>query len=141
MMDFSKWANIDITEVEKGEGEYKEVSHGKYEVGVQAITFKESKKGDPMITIEFKILAGDFKNSRLWYNQVITQSFQRGIVSDFLTELGDGKEFKFRNWENLQDDLDAVKEIADELGYVLSFEANKKGFDVYKILEVFDAEE
>ena len=45
-----------------GNGTYKEVPHGNYEVAVQQMELKASKKGDPMVSIWFKIVSdGDYK--------------------------------------------------------------------------------
>ena len=82
---FDKWDKDIDTEglandvkeaAENGGGDYKEVPHGDYEVAVQQMELKASKKGDPMVSIWFKILEGEFKGSIIFYNQVITQGFQ-----------------------------------------------------------------
>lgn len=80
-MDFSKFDKAvdieglkhDIEEAKENGGNRREVPHGDYEVKVQKMELTESKKGDPMVSIWFKILTGEFKNSLLFYNQVITQ--------------------------------------------------------------------
>ena len=54
-------------------GNYEEVPYGTYEVNVEKIELRESKKGDPMVSIWFNIIAGNFKNSKIFYNQVINQ--------------------------------------------------------------------
>jgi len=84
---FSRWdKEIDTEGLQKdvaeaaangGGGNYKEVPHGNYEVAVQQMELKASKKGDPMVSIWFKIVSdGEYKGSMIFYNQVITQGFQ-----------------------------------------------------------------
>ena len=79
---FDKWDEaIDIEGIKKdiaeavangGQGNYKEVPHGNYEVAVQQMELKASKKGDPMVSIWFKIVSdGEYKGSMIFYNQVI----------------------------------------------------------------------
>lgn len=128
-----------------GTGEYKEVPHGDYEVAVQQMELKASKKGDPMVSIWFKILDGEFKNSIIFYNQVITQGFQVHIVnemlrkmmsestdSDLITEI----EFKsYKQYGNLI--MDIFEAINENFEYVLSYKKGKKDFSTYEIKEVF----
>ena len=65
-MDFSKFNKAvdlealkhDIQEAEEngGSGDYKDVPTGTYEVKIEKMEIKESKKGDPMLSVWFKIL-------------------------------------------------------------------------------------
>ncbi|MBF0848204.1 DUF669 domain-containing protein, partial [Streptococcus danieliae] len=67
-LDFSKWDGIDFNDLGT-EGDFPEIPYGTYEVKVNNIELKESKKGSLMIVFEFEIINGDFEKSRLWYNQ------------------------------------------------------------------------
>ena len=77
---FDKWnKSIDVAGLQKdiaeadqqnGSGDYKEVPDGTYEVKIEKIELKASSKGDPMVSMWFRILSGDFKNSMIFMNQV-----------------------------------------------------------------------
>jgi len=148
---FDKWnKSIDVEGLKKdiaeadqngGQGEFKEVPEGDYEVSIDKIELKESSKGDPMVSIWFKILEGDYKNSRLFMNQVITQGFQISQMNRFIKsmEVFDDDEVEFQNYSQYNDLLmDLFEQVdADNRQYLLSYTKNKKGFSVYKIKECY----
>ena len=133
----------DIAEADKngGQRDFEEVPEGDYEVSIDKIELKESSKGDPMVSIWFKILEGDFKNSRLFMNQVITQGFQISQMNRFIKsmEVFDESEVEFENYSQYNDLLmDLFEQVdADNSQYLLSYTKNKKGFPVYKIKECY----
>lgn len=127
-----------------GGGDFKEVPHGDYEVAVQQMELKASKKGDPMVSIWFKIVSdGDFKGSMIFFNQVITQGFQVHIVNEMLrmmvSECADNVpdiEFKsYKQYGNLI--MDIFEAINDNFEYALAYKKGKKDFSTYEIKEVF----
>lgn len=125
-----------------GTGEYKEVPHGDYEVAVQQMELKASKKGDPMVSIWFKILDGEFKNSIIFFNQVITQGFQVHIVNEMLrmmvSEMEDAPEIEFKSYKQYGNlIMDIFEAINENFEYVLSYKKGKKDFSTYEIKEVF----
>ena len=65
----------DIAEAkENGGGDYEKVPHGEYEVKLEKLELKPTKKdGSPMVSAWFTILNGKYKNFKLFMNQVITQ--------------------------------------------------------------------
>lgn len=148
-MDYSKFDKMvdldglkkDIESAKEGSGEYTEVPHGTYEVSIDKMELAESKKGDPMVTIWFKILNGEFENSRLFMNQVITKGFQIHIVNEFLRSLGSGKSVTFETYSqysnlimDIMESIDGTKEYHLEYG-------EKKGYNTFKILEIFELED
>ena len=147
---FDKWnKNIDveglkkdIAEADKGNlGDYPEVPIGTYEVKVEKMELKESSKGDPMVSIWFRILKGDFENSMLFMNQVITQGFQISQMNRFLKsmEAVDDSAVEFKDYGQYNDLLMDIFEAVDEnLEFLLEYKHNKKGYSVYSILEVYD---
>ena len=151
MSIFDKWNRAidtaglqkDIAEAEANgsSGDYKEVPVGSYEVKIDKMELKESSKGDPMVSVWFKILEGDFKNSRLFMNQVITQGFQISQMNRFIKsmEVFDDDEVEFQNYSQYNDLLmDLFEQVdADNRQYLLSYTKNKKGFSVYKIKECY----
>lgn len=129
-----------------GNGTYKEAPHGNYEVAVQQMELKASKKGDPMVSIWFKIVSdGDYKGSILFYNQVITQGFQihncNELLRKMVEEMGaDMPVVEFKSYKQYSELLmDIYEGIADNFEYALKYTANKKNkdFSDFEVTEVF----
>ena len=125
---------------ENGGGNYEEVPYGTYEVNVEKIELRESKKGDPMVSIWFNIIAGNFKNSKIFYNQVINQGFQIHLCNELLKSLDTGVNVEFDSYAQYNEVLMDVAEGTKTLEYALKYEENKKGFPTYEFTEVFEAE-
>lgn len=153
---FSKWdKEIDTEGLQKdieeaatngGGGNYKEVPHGNYEVAIQQMELKASKKGDPMVSIWFKIVSdGEYKGSMIFYNQIITQGFQIHNCNEMLrmivSEMGEDIPFvEFKTYKQYSELLmDIYEAVADNFEYVLKYTANKKNkdFSDFEITEVF----
>ena len=148
MSIFDKWNEAvdgkalakDFKEVEaNGGGTYEEVPFGKYEVKIEKMELKESRKGDPMFTCWFKILEGDRKNSIIFMNQVITQAFQIHIVCEFLRSLGTEVVVDFDgNYEHFNDTiLDVAEAVDGKLEFLIDY-YEKKGFPNFKVEEIYD---
>lgn len=152
MTIFDKWNSSidmdglmkDIAEADQnGGGEYKEVPVGTYEVKIEKMELKASSKNDPMVSIWFKILTGEFQNSYLFMNQVITQGFQISQMNRFLKSLEavDDEDVEFKNYSQYNDLLMDIYEAVDgHLEYLLEYTQNKKGYPVYTIKECYEAE-
>lgn len=147
-LDFSKFdkqvdlegLKKDIKEAENNSGDFREVPHGNYEVKIQKLELGESKKGDPMFICWMKILSGDYKNSLIFMNQVVTQGFQIHIVDDFLRSLDSGVEIGFESYGQYADMIMDVAEAIDgNLEYAVEYGENK-GFNTFKITDVFEVE-
>lgn len=150
-IDFSKFdKNVDLEglkndlkEVEEngGSGDFAEVSHGTYDVRINKLELTVSKKGDPMLSVWFKILAGEFKNSLIFMNQVITQPFQIHIAKQFLQSLESGIEVDFESYSQFEQlVMDIAEEIDGKLEYALKYDENNKGYNTFEITDVFDVE-
>jgi hypothetical protein len=128
---------------ENGGGEFKEVPHGDYEVAIQQMELKASKKGDPMVSIWFKIVSeGEFKGNLLFFNQVVTQGFQVHIVNEMprmmVSEMEDAPVIEFvsyKQYANLI--MDIFEAVNENFEYALSYKKGKKDFSTYEITEVF----
>lgn len=128
----------DVQEASQGQSEFKEVPHGTYEVEIEKLELKESKKKDPMVSIWFKIINGEFKDNRLFMNQVITKGFQIHIVNEFLRSLDSGCDIEFETYSQYGQLLMDVHEAVDgKLEFALEYGENK-GFNTFKVIEVFD---
>lgn len=152
---FSKWDEAidteglqkDIAEAAEnsGQGNFKEVPHGNYEVAVHQMELKASKKGDPMVSIWFKIVSdGEFKGSMIFYNQVITQGFQVHMVNEMLrmmtSEMKDAPVIEFTTYKQYANLLmDVFEAVAENFEYGLKYAANSKNkdFSTYEITDVF----
>ena len=139
----------EITENANGGGDYKEVPFGTYEVKVEQMEAKLSKeKKNPMVSIWFKILKGDYKDSMIFYNGVFHEDWMRHRVVDFLSAILDDDTHKAEINLILKDSninevndfvMDIHEQINGKLEYLLDY-GQKKGFNTYTIEEVFDAE-
>lgn len=149
-IDFSKFdkqvdldgLKNDVKEAEEngGTGNFKEVPLGTYEVAITKLELGESKKHDPMVKVWFKILEGEYKNSLLFMNQVITQGFQIHIVDEFLRSLETDVEIGFESYSQYAQLLmDVYEAVNGNFEYGLKYGENK-GFNTFEITEVFEVE-
>lgn len=140
----------DVDEAAQNEGgEYREVPVGTYEVKVEKMELvetgaKSKNPGMPMVSIWFKILEGDFKNSIIFYNKVIMGTSNDGFMihtnNEFLKSLESGVEVKFDKYSQYAQLLMDIHEAIDGRNeYSLHYGENKQGFKTYKIIQVFEA--
>lgn len=140
----SKSLSEDVKEVEKngGVGEFAEVPTGKYEIAIEKMEIKETKNGDPMFSCWMRILAGEFQNSLLFYNQVITKGFQIALVNKFLRSLESGIDVDstFIGYGEYNNMIMDIHEAIDDAGleYMIEYSKNKKDYPIYTIKEVFE---
>ena len=157
-MDFSKFdkqidqkkLSEDIKAAAENNVEFKEVPPGTYEVRVEKMEMvetgeKSKNPGMPMVSIWFKILDGEFKNSLIFYNKVILGTSNDGFMihtnNEFLRSLDSGLEVEFNSYSNYaQLLLDIHEAIDNKLEYALKYGENKQGFKTYEITDVFEVE-
>lgn len=126
---------------ENGTGSFKEVPHGDYEVEVNKMELIASKKGDPMVSIWFKVVSGEYKGSLIFFNQVITQGFQIHIVNELLRSMDTGLDVEFQTYKQYGSlIMDIAEEIDGQLEFALKYGKGKKDFSTYEITEVFEVE-
>ena len=129
----------DAEEAAKNGGNFKEVPYGTYEVKVNKMELKESKTNKPMLSIWFKILDGEYKDSIIFYNQVLSTGFGLHSADNFLRSLDSGVTVEFVNFKQYNNMiLDIVEAIDGVLEYGLEYSEGKNGFSNYKITDVFD---
>ena len=125
-----------------------EIPAGKYEVKVDNIEAKNSKNGNPMVSIQFRILAGKYEKSCIFYNGVFHEDWMRHRVAKMLSDLiADGDNTAMVNLilkgslsEVNNFCMDVAEDISDKkLEYLLDYGAGKKGYQTYKIAEVYEA--
>lgn len=138
----------DIQEAKNNSGgDYPEVPHGKYEVSIEKMELKATKKdGSPMVSIWMKICDGEFKGSMIFMNQKITQGFQIHIVNEFLRDLiqdcADAPDVEFKSYSQYANLLMDIHElIAEQFEYAVDYGVTKKGFDTFEITDVYALED
>lgn len=133
----------DVEEASKNPGgNWKEVPLGKYEVKIEKMELTQSKKGDPMFSVWFGVLAGEYKGSKIFMNQVCNQGFQLHIVNEFLRSLESDVEIpKFTGYGALNDTiLDVHEAINGKLEFELDYSQDKKGYKHFTITDTFDVD-
>lgn len=137
---FDKEIDKDIQKkIEEAENsEYVEVPLGDYEVKVDNMELKISKSGNPMVSIWFRIVAGDYNNNLLFMNQVINQPFQIGLANKILRALDPNKEVEFESYSKYANlILDIFEEIDGKFEYAIRY-GEKKGFSTFEVLDIFE---
>lgn len=146
---FDKWNKAvdldglkkDMASAEQGNGEYVDVPVGTYEVKLAKAELKASKKTqDPMVSLWFKVVAGDYKGQTIFMNQIVTQGFQLNIVNTFLRSMDTDVEIEFVDYKQYADMLLDVAEACEKTEFALKYGENAKGFKTFEIVEVFDVE-
>jgi hypothetical protein len=135
----------DVKEAAENTRSYKDVPHGKYEVEVNKMELTLSKKGDPMFTAWFKIVEGEYKNSLIFMNQVVTQGFQIHIVHEILRSLTSETAGEFNiEWTTYNRLAELVMDVFEAIDgkfeYGLNYAEGKKGFSTYEITDVYTLE-
>ena len=153
MSIFDKWdKNIDTEGLKKdiadaeangGTTEYREVPVGQYEVKIDKMEIRECGSerhaGEPMFCVQFRILQGDFENSCLFMNQLITEGWQIGNVNKFLRSLETDIDVEFKTYGQYNDLIMDIMEAVDgNLEFLLDYGKNKKGFNTYQIKDVYE---
>lgn len=141
-------ADVEEVEANGGPGDYPEIPEGQYEVEVELMEMVTSKKGDPMLKIWFKILDGEFEGQRIFYHGVMQPQaeyfgLQTHRNNKMLRALWDCEhdDVKFTNFSEYADlVMDIHEDIDGQFEYLLSKEVDKKGYDVLKIVEIFEVE-
>lgn len=137
---FDKEIDKDIQkQIEDAENsEYAEVPLGDYEVKVDNMELKISKSGNPMVSIWFRIIAGDYNNNLLFMNQVINQPFQIGLANKILRALDPNKNVEFETYSQYANlIMDIYEEIDGKFEYAIRY-GEKKGFSTFEVLDVFE---
>lgn len=117
------------------DGNFREVPHGEYEVSVEKLELKSSKKGDPMVSVWFKVVAGEYKGCHIFMNQVITYGFQIHLMNEFLRSMDTGLEIEFVQYSQYgQLLMDVAEAIDGKLEFAIAY-GEKKGFNTFENIE------
>ena len=129
-------------------GQREEVPVGKYEVKVDKLECKKSKAGNLMVSIWFRIMAGKFEKSVIFYNGVFHEDWMRHRVAKILSDLLDDGDrtaeinliLKSNNMDTINGFcMDIHEDIDGRLEYLLDY-GMSKGYNTYTITEVYDAQ-
>lgn len=140
-------------------GDYLEIPHDVYVVEIgrlekrngtvshEGLENRQSKKGDMMISIVFRILEGEFSDQLIFYNKLYsTHDFMRHQNTELLSALIDqpsmkpviNEILKSDNQDDINELCNYILEIAGQHEYTLDYNVTKKGYDTFTITEVFD---
>ena len=135
----------DVKKAQDNNKEYEKVPHGEYEVKVDKIEMKPTKTDQmPMVSIQFRIISGKYKNSCLFYNQKIKGTKDDGKMINmsihFIKSMGTDLNIEFLDYKQYAELLLDVAEFCDanKLEFAIKYEDNK-GYDKFTITEVFEA--
>ena len=136
----------DVQEAEKNQpsGDYPEIPKGKYEVKFENIEMRATKKdGRPMLSVQARILEGDFKKKCLFMNRVLfgTKNDGNMIASakGWLKKLGTNIDIEFENYSQFAEVVMDVAEAVED-GFEYLIEYDPEAFNQITIKEVFEVE-
>lgn len=130
----------DAKEVSENSSDIREVPIGKYEVKVSKLELVESKTGKPMMSCWMQVLAGEYKGSYIFLNQVLHVGFGIHNACEFLRSLDSGLDVEFKSFRQFNSLLLDIHEAIDgRLEYGLEYGENNKGYKTYQISDVFES--
>lgn len=145
-IDFETYKN-DIAEIkqqEKPKKEYKDPTDGTYTCDLVSLELGTNKAGDKlMLKGSFKITDGEFMNSRLWINKVLTStrndSFAVKSAIDFLNSLGAVQQVEFTgDFDDLATQIDIVFADVKNCTFEVVQKTSDSGFKNYYVNDVYD---
>lgn len=135
----------DIAEAKENGGR-REVPYDTYEVAVNKLELRESKKTNvPMVSCWFKILVGEYKGSMIFANFVITEGWQINNTLNFLESLIpedalNRSDIYFEDFEQFEDLLMNMAELIDKnYEYSVNY-YEEKGYPRFEIKEIYRVE-
>lgn len=148
-IDFTKWDKQYSVSAEtvnglksKNERAFEEIPFDKYYVSVAKMELSSSKKGDPMLSVRFRILEGKYKNQLIFMNNLVTNEYGIHNSNEFMRSLDSGINISWTgSYEAYANLIDSVFEAVEKrLEYALDYSSNSNGYPTIKIEEVFDKE-
>lgn len=133
----------DIAKAADSSGDFVEVPKGDYEVKVVKIELGETGEksktpGMPMAKVWFEILAGEYKNQKIFMNQMLTSGFGIHKMNEFLNSLETGIYVQFENFAQYADLFAQIFAAVDGTAeFQLAYGENNKGFSTYTIVQRF----
>lgn len=133
----------EYNESESGTGDFVDVPFGTYECEIASASIGKSKKGDPMLKVRMRVVAGEYRNQSIFYNQVLTTGYGIHNAMVFLRSLKrfEDDDVKFEgDYGKLNDLVLDVAEACneDKLTFQLKYSETDKGYSNYKIEKLFE---
>lgn len=128
----------EIEEAKNSSPDYEEVPEGTYNVKIDQVALKASKKGKPMTSIWFRILDGKFKNNILFYNQPLDQGWAIDRDTEFLQSLDPEFKVEFTTYESYEDVIRGVAESCAGLVYEMELGSSRSGFPTLKVKKIYE---
>ena len=134
----------DLANAESGKGgDFPEIPHGKYEVSIDRLALEVSKQGNPMLKCQMRIKGGQYNKCCLFYHQTVTNGKGLHDALEFLRDLDvvERDDVKFvGDFNKLRDLIGTIRDEIEKanLTYGIEYGENDKGFDTYKITDVFE---
>ncbi len=147
-INYSKWdkefgvSAETVNNIKSNSVERVDVPFDKYEVRIQKMSLAESKKGDPMLSVWFSVLEGQYRNQYIFMNQMLVNEYGIHNANEFLRSLDSGIDIAWTgSYGRYADLIDSVFEAirSENLEYALDYSQNEKGYPVYRIREVYDS--
>lgn len=133
----------DIDSAASNTGDFVDVPFGDYEVKVVKIELgqtgeKSKNPGMPMAKVWFEVLAGEYKNQKIFMNQMLTSGFGIHKMNQLLESLETGVPVVFENFDQYNDLFGMIfNEVDGKAEYQLHYGQNNKGFSTYEIVQKF----
>lgn len=134
----------DVESAASSSGDFVEVPKGDYEVKVSKIELGETGEksktpGMPMMKVWFTIIAGEYKNQKIFCNQMLTTGFGIHKANELLDSFESGILVQFENFSQYADLMNQVFNAIDGVGeYQLAYGENNKGYATYTITQRFE---
>lgn len=137
----------DVKEAEKNapSGDYPEIPKGKYEVEFKNIDVRMTKSEPqrPMLSVDAKILEGEFKNSHIFMNRVLFGTKNDGNMINsavgWLKNLGTDLNIEFEGYSAFAEVvMDVMEKVDGNFEYLIEYDP--KAFNTISIKEVFEVE-
>lgn len=148
-INFSKWDKAygvtaeTVNNLKDNKKEIVEVPYGKYEVKVNRMTLTESKKGDPMLSIRFRVITGAYESQLIFMNQLLTNEYGIHNANEFMRSLDSGIDIVWTgSYGDYADMIESVFEAtkSNKLEYALDYYETDKGYSAFRVMEVFETE-
>lgn len=135
-------AKVNLEEIRKDlKGTREEVPSGTYEVKLERIEIRPTKKDDPMLSIWFRIIDGRYKNQLIFFNRVLTTGKNISMASVFMQNFKTDIPIEFEDFIQYNEVIQEVFNTVNNKNYefALKYTRQDNGFDEHEIIEVFAA--
>lgn len=143
---FAKWdkeinteaLKKEVEEIGNGGKDFEQAEHGEYEVKIGAMQVKATKKGDPMLSVWFKVVEDGRTHLSFNMNQVLLHKYSIKNAIDFLRSLKSDQEVNFESYSQFAELVaDVFDDINGKKEYLVNYDQNDKGFDTFEVTDVF----